>query len=162
MIHRPIVIATLLLGKAASAAEVGHCRSNEQAFFSCQLHSGKVVSVCGSKKLTASFGYLQYRFGRLGHLELEFPATTANTLRQFSFESHQPYQGESELLSFTIGKHQYSVYRAMGTDPKPFQDAGVLISQSSEMGGSRFVNLKCLPKRIERLSALHDLVPEVK
>lgn len=75
-----LVLAGLLLGNAAVAAEAGHCREQEQTFFNCKLHGGKVVSVCGSKKLTTTSGYLQYRFGAHGRLELEFPASTTKCL----------------------------------------------------------------------------------
>ena len=60
------------------------CAADERVIFSCVLRqTAKSVSVCASKDLTNEKGYLQYRFGMPGKIELEFPKDRANTQQQF-------------------------------------------------------------------------------
>ena len=50
------------------------CAADERIIFSCTLRQPvKIVSVCAAKDLTNEKGYLQYRFGLPGKVELEFP-----------------------------------------------------------------------------------------
>jgi hypothetical protein len=50
------------------------CTKDERIIFSCPVkRPAKIVSVCASKDLTSDRGYLQYRFGLPGKIELEFP-----------------------------------------------------------------------------------------
>jgi len=129
-------------------------------FFNCKVKSGKLISVCGSQNLSSESGCVQYRFGPLGRPELQYPATTLERPDHFALESHRPYQAESELLHFSVGEHEYSVYQAHGTDAIPHNTAGVLVSGPNigAKGESSFSNLKCLPGRIERLGELSGSV----
>jgi hypothetical protein len=62
------------LDKAAISASPSHCTKDEQTLFSCQLDKKKTVSLCAAKTLTPKAGYLQYRFGKAGKVELALPA----------------------------------------------------------------------------------------
>src|SRR5882762_6235267 len=47
------------------------CAKDERIIFSCPVkRPAKMVSVCASKDLTSHRGYLQYRFGLPGNIEL--------------------------------------------------------------------------------------------
>ena len=49
------------------------CAKDERVIFACVLKQpAKIVSVCASKNVTSETGYLQYRFGLPGKVELEF------------------------------------------------------------------------------------------
>jgi len=152
--------AGALFANACFAGQPTHCTTNEQVFFNCKVKSGKLISVCGSQNLSSESGCVQYRFGPLGRPELQYPATTLERPDHFALESHRPYQAESELLHFSVGEHEYSVYQAHGTDAIPHNTAGVLVSGPNigAKGESSFSNLKCLPGRIERLGELSGSV----
>lgn len=159
---RTLVTAFSLASLSAVAAGPTHCAANEQTFFNCTVRGGKVASVCGSKDAAASSGYVQYRFGVPGRIELQFPTSLAQTQRRFSLESHRPYQGESELLHFAVDGYEYSVYQAAGTDPKPFRSAGVMVSRATEGGTPVHADFKCSGGRIARLSALSAIVAKAE
>ena len=154
-------VASSVVTSACFAGQATHCTTDEQIFFNFKVRSGKLISVCGSKNLSPESGYVQYRFGPLGRPELQYPTTTLEWSDHFSLESHRPYQAESELLHFSIGEHEYSVYQVHGTDTIPPNAAGVLVSGPSigARGAPSFSDLKCLPGRIERLGELAGSVP---
>lgn len=61
---------------AAASKNDSHCSSEEVTYFNCKVKaSSKVASVCGKGYTNAKgkAGYLQYRFGKVGKVELAFP-----------------------------------------------------------------------------------------
>jgi hypothetical protein len=110
----------LLSGWAMASVTAGaasHCQGEEREVFSCALRNGKTVSICASPALSADAGYLQYRYGRLGHVELEYPSSRTGSQARFDFESHRPYQGEYESLGFEKDGYRYSTYRVLTSEP---------------------------------------------
>ena len=73
--------------RAAQAANAtGLCAAEEQTLWNCVAKkSQKMASLCGSKDLSATKGYVQYRYGKVGHVELAFPATHENSQQQFRY-----------------------------------------------------------------------------
>ena len=49
------------------------CKLGEEIYFSCAA-KGKMISLCGSQDASPADGYLVYRYGQAGALELEYPA----------------------------------------------------------------------------------------
>src|SRR5688500_7074147 len=86
------------------------CEKSEAVYFSCPVASSKRISVCGSPAISESEGYLQYRFGRPGAVELEYPKTKEKTQQQFYWEENNNYQGGSRTLYFEIGSYSYGVF----------------------------------------------------
>jgi hypothetical protein len=128
----------------AGAAEPSHCSADESVVFSCLLRNAKVVSLCSSRVLAKDAGYLQYRYGPQGRVELEYPADRAATQTGFTLEQHRPYRMESELLHFTIGQYEYSVYRVVSADRETPNGAGVMVSTPAAAGkAARFTDIKC-------------------
>lgn len=120
---------------------------------------GRFISVCGSKDLSSSSGYLQYRFGvRGGTPELMFPAEVKHPKGLFEF-GNEGFGAKSSTrnLKFKIGKHGYVVYSSTyvyGTDA-----AGV----ASVVEGSPIRRTACLADiRQDDLYLLQDLgLPEI-
>ncbi len=154
---RPILLVCLTWA-GACAAQPTHCKPGEKIFFNCSVRGGKVISVCGSTAVSANSGYLQYRFGKPGRPEFEFPSALEGSQRKFDLESHRPYQGESELLHFSSANYEYSVYQAAGTDPTPFRSAGVFVSRAAPDGASTSIEIKCGARRVESLAELSGIV----
>lgn len=109
-----ILLITVVSSVAAMADEPSHCSSNEKIFLNCKIEkSEKVVSVCASNDLSEKNGYLQYRFGVPGKIELEYPKTKSTTKPGLLYnERHMSNrEGESyeEILKFKIGIYDYEV-----------------------------------------------------
>ena len=87
------------------------CLRDEQVIFGCVLRgSGKYVSLCGSKKLTHEQGYLQYRFGLPGAIELEFPKHKDHTQKQFKYDHYFRARTDRTEISFTNGGYTYIIF----------------------------------------------------
>ena len=62
------------------------CATNERIIFSCPVkRPAKFVSLCASKDLTSESGYVQYRFGLPGKIELEYPKDRTGTQQKFQY-----------------------------------------------------------------------------
>ena len=62
------------------------CAKTERVIFACVLRRpAKIVSVCASKDLTRDTGYVQYRFGSPGKVELEYPKDRTGTQQKFEY-----------------------------------------------------------------------------
>jgi hypothetical protein len=92
------------LGLPALAAGASHCTADEVQFWSCSA-KGKVYELCASRDLGKETGYLQYRAGRIGRVELVFPPGRSNPLGVFSYRLFNRHAS----LSFNIGEYQYEL-----------------------------------------------------
>ena len=88
-----------------------HCAADETTVFSCRLDdSEKVVSMCASDPLSREQGYLQYRFGRIGDIELTYPADRHNTQEQFMWQTIGYSGGWDTRIAFDNGGYRYQLY----------------------------------------------------
>lgn len=92
---------------SANAREKSLCQADERAWFSCETQSGKLISFCGSPDLKAKKAYVQYRFGRRGAVELEWPAR--QSLRRDRLRLNGSLRGPCDDIFFIRGKHRYDV-----------------------------------------------------
>ena len=134
-----------------------HCASTETVIFSCQVNGGKHVSVCASAPLDASRGYLQYRFGALGRIELEHPGSTRFTQKQFRFGVITAPTAEVEELTFTRGDYLYAVYRRITNEGPPENGGGVSVSRASTM--EVVAQMECRPPATFPRMSLERVVP---
>ena len=109
--HRPslkryfaAVAFAISLGLPALAVGASHCAADELQFWSCSAN-GKIYELCASRNLGKGTGYLQYRAGRIGKVELVYPAERANPLGVFSYILFNRHAS----LSFSIGEYQYEL-----------------------------------------------------
>jgi hypothetical protein len=89
-----------------------HCAPGEAVVMSCAMEdSTKVLSLCASPGATAEQGYLQYRFGKRGSVELEYPTDrSVPPGRAFEYTSMLNPPGGSSSYNFSIKGHTYSVF----------------------------------------------------
>ena len=86
------------------------CKATEKVIFSCTVQNGKkILSVCGTPKLTKTEGYLQYRFGTKSKLELVYPSTTKGTQEQFYWLYLPGTDGSGSELSFNNHGYNYTI-----------------------------------------------------
>ncbi|MDA0118040.1 hypothetical protein [Vibrio sp. T11.5] len=50
------------------------CQDDEDIYFNAQLENGKLASLCAYQHYSPDTGYVKYRYGDVGSIELEFPS----------------------------------------------------------------------------------------
>ena len=50
------------------------CQDDEDIYFNAQLENGKLASLCAYQHYSPDTGYVKYRYGDIGSVELEFPS----------------------------------------------------------------------------------------
>jgi hypothetical protein len=95
------------------------CAKEEKVVFSCTLKNAKVVSLCSSTKLSKTEGYLQYRFGGSGKIELEYPKEREATQKAFKYSHYFRAQVDLTEISFTIDRYVYTIFDTFNGEEKP-------------------------------------------
>lgn len=105
------IISAYLLILLSNVCEADNlCKTTEKVIFSCTVQNGKkILSVCGTTKLTKTEGYLQYRFGTKSKLELVYPSTTKGTQEQFYWFYLRGTDGAGAELSFNNHGYTYTI-----------------------------------------------------
>jgi hypothetical protein len=90
-----------------------HCSNTEKVVFSCSFGK-KMVSICASSDLSASAGYMQYRFGAKDIVELQYPQTQIHPRGKFDVKRQTPVldngtRAKLTEVSFTQGDIKYIV-----------------------------------------------------
>jgi hypothetical protein len=113
------------------------CTRQEVPVISCLLNNKKTVSLCASKDLDASRGYMQYRLGTNSSLiELKFPKEKIHPKTNFKTESQGISHGGMTAYSFHKGAYRYSIF---DTSTPAGESAGVIVNRQ----GKRVAFLKC-------------------
>jgi hypothetical protein len=81
------------------------CEPGENVLWSCRAKA-RTISVCASRTLTPTQGYIQYRAGQPGALELQYPASRVHPRGLFTYSLY--IQGNTSL-SFTNNGYTYSL-----------------------------------------------------
>jgi hypothetical protein len=117
------------------------CAKDERVIFSCPVkRPAKIVSVCASKDLTSDRGYLQYRFGLPGKIELEYPKDRNGTQRKFHYTHYFRAQFDMTEISFTIDDYDYSVFDDYNGEEKPkISSQGVSVTAPGKPKETSFV-----------------------
>jgi hypothetical protein len=156
-------------GTRASVAVVSHsysnepqanslCTSTERIVFSCALkRSAKLVSLCASRDLSKERGYLQYRFGLPGNVELEFPKDRQGSQQKFRYQHYFRYQVDLTEISFESDGYQYSIHDDYnGEEKPPVSTQGVDVTAPGKGKEAHFV---CSAKAKADFSILADVLP---
>jgi hypothetical protein len=106
------------------------CEAEEQVVWTCQA-GARTISICASTNLNPKEGYAQYRIGRPGALEMEYPTTRVHPRGRFTYTLYP--QGNS-TLGFSNGAYKYSVFE----DLRSSED-GVYV----ERGDDLISNIRC-------------------
>jgi hypothetical protein len=124
-----LCLTTVLLGGALFTPSRSHscslqttslCSKGETVVFSCPLKSStKVVSLCSSEKLTKTEGFLQYRFGVRGNVELEYPKDRSRPEHAFHYNHYFRAQVDLTEISFSIDGYTYTISESFNGEEKP-------------------------------------------
>jgi hypothetical protein len=133
------------------------CQIDEKVMFSCPVKNGtRLVSLCGSKDLTDKTGYLQYRFGRAGEIDLEFPTRRQNSQKMFRYAHYFRPQVDRFSVSFVIKDYTYTVFKNYEGDIEPkVNEVGVQLT----LPGQAEREIPCVGMGIGNLHGLKSIVP---
>ena len=134
------------------------CRTEEQVLFTClAAGSAKLVSLCGSKFLDHRRGYLQYRYGIPGAIELQFPQARANTQLAFRYAHYARAQVDRTEISFDNQDNRYTLFDYYGGDVTPaIAVAGVRVGKHGTRGWE--TELRCQSRPVSTLSSLETVI----
>ncbi|HKE57402.1 MAG TPA: hypothetical protein VKB46_11890 [Pyrinomonadaceae bacterium] len=132
------------------------CDSGEQVIFSCPLkRSTKIVSLCASKDLSKQAGYLQYRFGAPGRIELEFPQSRSGSQQQFQYSHYFRAQFDLTAITFANDGYEYSIFHDYNGEEKPaVAESGVRVTAKGKEN-----SLLCAGKPRANLANLEEILP---
>ena len=121
-LHSAALLLCVFLPSPLLATPPSHCTASETVLWSCAAKR-KVYSLCASRVLTSTEGYLQYRAGPFGKPEFLFPARTIPPAGQFTvatlaqavrvafsndgflYEVFDPLKGEASIVVSRQGRH---------------------------------------------------------
>ena len=164
-LNRSILVAGVMLclvvvtaGSGAQTQPGSLCESNEKMVFNCTVgKTAKLVSLCSSKELTKDRGYLQYRFGLPGKIELEFPKQREQTQSAFKYSHYFRAQFDQTEISFTSDGYEYAIFDDYNGEQKPAQrDQGIRITPPN----GKETTLSCRGKAKAQYGDLADVFPE--
>jgi hypothetical protein len=148
----PLLLFFFIASWHGSAMAADHCKPDEITYFSCAIKgSEKIISVCGGTD------WLQYRFGKIGAIELEHPKDRVESLSQFRGASrfHGGAGVAATWLMFERKETEYAITQMEGGSNLN----GISVSLPDS---KKSVNLNC-DRRRQTVFKLHDavtLVPE--
>jgi len=153
-----LVASRSFAGDVQSISQTTLCRGEEQIFFSCPVAaSAKIVSHCGAKIIDTRRSYVQYRFGRVGALELQYPRERANTQRAFRYAHYFRSKMDRTEIIFDNQDFRYVVFDYYEGDARPgIKEAGVRVTRHRR---EQETVLKYSGNPISRLGNLESIVP---
>jgi hypothetical protein len=132
------------------------CEKNEKVIFSCGMQkSAKILSLCSSKELDKQKGYVQYRFGQPGKIELEYPAERKSTQGAFSYARYTRPLVTYLALRFETNGYRYSIHEDDVEDIKPPDIASYI---NITPPGKEAIELRCRQPTTGSLMTLEDVV----
>jgi len=134
------------------------CAKDERIIFSCPIRKpAKIVSLCASRDLTSERGYLQYRFGLPGKIELEFPKERTGTQQKFQYTHYFRAQFDLTEINFTINRYDYQIFDDYNGEEKPVVSSqGVSVTAP---GRPKEVSFTCRTKPKADYTDLQAVLP---
>jgi len=139
------------------------CAQTEHIIFSCSTKRStaarspsKIVSLCASHDLAKDRGYLQYRYGLPGKVELEFPDSRRGTQQRFQYTHYMRYQVDRTEINFEIDGYQYQIFDDYNGEEKPrISTEGVSVTAP---GKPKDVSFVCRSKAKADYSMLDEVL----
>ena len=153
--------ALLCLSGPVAAQQSSLCAPGERVLFSCSLQqTKKLVSLCTSQNLSPTSGYLQYRFGVPGKVELDYPPGKAFAKGRLGLVRTQFLRSASYGVEFSSKGYDYALsYVASGPDPK---DDSYVLSVTKPKSDTPLFSDSCDKADIHGKDAFYPLEPLAK
>jgi hypothetical protein len=133
------------------------CTKGEKVVFSCALKSStKLVSLCSSSQLTKIAGYLQYRYGLPGQIELEYPKDRTKPEQSFHYNHYFRAQVDLTEISFTNNGFTYTVFNNFNGEEKPaISEEGLTVTRPNS---EKDITYQCRGRAKMDFSAISDVL----
>lgn len=123
-----LLLSCFMMNAVASNSSL--CQAEETILFSCMTKQNKIISLCASKELSATNGYIQYRFGNKKAVELTYPANqTVPASKAFQGRSQMFSGGGGIYLRFKNKAYDYLIYEGIG---KGWTVSGLVLLKNSK------------------------------
>jgi hypothetical protein len=132
------------------------CVAKEQIIWTCTTTKNKIASVCASKNLTAEKGYVQYRFGSIGKVELELPKSQTGSQKFFKYSRYTRPLVTMLSLTFENNGFNYEIHDDDNSEEKP----PVQASSIDVTNGDKSSSINCRQPTYGSLMKLEDIVPK--
>jgi hypothetical protein len=151
-----LFLLSLSLATASNVAPGSLCERDEKIVFSCPLAKpAKIVSLCSSKELTKDRGYLRYRFGLPGKIELEYPKDGERPQEAFRYSHYFRSQVDETEISFSLNGYEYSIVDDYNGEVKPVHNSqGITITPPNN---GKQVTLNCRGRAKAQYGDLADV-----
>ena len=106
---KQLIAILLFTAVAQSWAHETHCLKEEKTLFSC-LVGKQIASICTSQDLSPTAGYMQYRYGSSGKVEISLPQPKEHPLKHVEADTYQAASGQNGSITFPHGAYAYTVY----------------------------------------------------
>jgi hypothetical protein len=138
------------------------CTRGEQVLWSCETAKTRALaSICGSKNLDHAHGYVQYRFGRAGRVEMEFPRERTNTQSAFKYSRYTRYMVTYLKLEFVNNGFTYTISDDSNYEEKPGRrDADITITPAG--ANAKETRVRCRLPVAGSLMKLEDVVKKAE
>ncbi len=134
------------------------CSKEEQIIWSCTTKKNKIASVCASKKLKTDQGYVQYRFGKPGRVELELPKAKEGSIGYFRYSRYTRPLVTMLQLTFENDGYTYQIHNDDNSEEKPpIRSSMIEIIKS---GSDKNSSIVCRNPSTGSLMKLEDIVPK--
>jgi hypothetical protein len=143
-------VSTAFAEEEQDAEDVALCSAQEDIYFSCPLPAGKIVSVCASGNVNPNSGYVQYRYGVPGKIELLYPQSKVPPKGRFYVVNASEGSVSLNIIKFYNGRYTYLVSQAYRSFLTVLKDGQLISRKSCERGSYSFINRKAL-KGVESL-----------
>jgi hypothetical protein len=108
--------------------------------------------------LDATRGYVQYRFGRAGRVELEFPQQRENTQSAFTYKRYTRPLVTYLAVRFSAGGYTYKIYDQFNDEERPRRREAYISITPPSSDGARSLDLNCRRPVTGTLMDLEDVV----
>jgi hypothetical protein len=148
-------VAAQKKGKTTVAKSKSLCGASEQTIWTCTTTKNKIASVCASKDLAEDIGYVQYRFGSPGKIELEYPKDRQDSAQKFKYSRYTRPLVTMLTLEFENEGVSYAIHDDDNAEEKPpVRAASVDIAD-----GAKQASVVCRQPVSGSLMELEEIVP---
>lgn len=136
-----LAMSAIAAWPCSAAAAPTLCKADELVVFSCPTDA-HTASICASKSISKSDGYMQYRYGRRDSVDLTYPDAGEKPADVFTSGTMSFSGGGGAWLRFSKGPYVYTIFTAIGKwgpSGSPADAAGVTVTKD----GKVFANFPC-------------------
>lgn len=107
-----LCLCIIFPGSVYADMEKNLCFPGENIYFSCSLENGKIASICARDNVSPIQGYVQYRYGGVGAVELEYPKKHVAPKGVFYLVDASEGSVNQNIIKFRSGPYTYLLNQA--------------------------------------------------